>query len=224
MTVLPESPQSRVSESLAEMEPCPRCQLSDRVRRKLVLINPWDEAHAAAHPHWRVTCACQGDLTVDSLRPEFISQGPSAQFIQALYCERCCVGFVPDYMAKPAPPRYQGGREGFRRVFPDGTVGPLLTRIADDPDTGNVDFYLDSQVVGFFKNGTRPASDGIYAYEPYRSPGHLNVHNQLRSAKTPRCSYESDSQRVSFSVIANPSAGVLSLAGFDSAASPLRRT
>jgi hypothetical protein len=85
VTVLPESPQSRVSESLAEMEPCPRCQLSDRVRRKLVLINPWDEAHAAAHPHWRVTCACQGDLTVDSLRPEFISQGPSAQFIQALY-------------------------------------------------------------------------------------------------------------------------------------------
>jgi hypothetical protein len=178
VTVLPESPQSRVSESLAEMEPCPRCQLSDRVRRKLVLINPWDEAHAAAHPHWRVTCACQGDLTVDSLRPEFISQGPSAQFIQALYCERCCVGFVPDYMAKPAPPRYQGGREGFRRVFPDGTVGPLLTRIADDPDTGNVDFYLDSQVVGFFKNGTRPASDGIYAYEPYRSPGHLTLIRQ----------------------------------------------
>jgi hypothetical protein len=50
-----------------EIEPCPRCQLGDLVRRKLVLIDPWDEAHTTAHPQWRATCACQGDLTVDGL-------------------------------------------------------------------------------------------------------------------------------------------------------------
>jgi hypothetical protein len=134
------------------------------------------------------------------------------------------VGFVPEYLAKPAPPRYQGGPQGFRRVFPDGTLGPLLTRIADDADTANVDFYIDSQVVGFFKDGARPTSDGIYAYEPYRSPGHLNLHNQLGSAQVPRCYYEYESQRVSFSVVANPSAGLLSLAGFDGADFPVSLT
>ena len=119
-----------------EFEPCPRCGLTDVVRRKLVLIDPWDEAHAAAHPQWRVSCACEGDLTVDSLKPEFNSGGPLAQFIQALYCERCSLGYVPEHMVKPAPPRYKASHEGFRRVFPDGTLGPLLIRIADDPDAG----------------------------------------------------------------------------------------
>jgi hypothetical protein len=119
-----------------DFEPCPRCGRADAVRRKLVLIDPWDEAHAAAHPQWRVRCACEGDLTVDSLRPEFISAGPLAQFIHALYCERCGLGYVPEHMAKPAPPRYMGSREGFRRVLPDGSLGPLLIRIADDTGAG----------------------------------------------------------------------------------------
>ena len=117
-----------------ELEPCPCCTLLDRVRWKLILIDPWDAAHAAAHPQWRVACACEGDLTVDSLRPEFISRGPLAQFIQALYCERCGIGYVPEYMAKPAPPSYRLTHEGWRRVLPDGTLGPALTRIADDCD------------------------------------------------------------------------------------------
>ena len=116
-----------------EIEACPRCSLVDAVRWKLVLIDSYDAAHAASYPQWRTGCTCQGDLTVDGLRPEFISSGPLAQFVHALYCERCGIGYIPEYMAKPPPPRYQGSRDGFRRVFPDGTLGPLLERIADDP-------------------------------------------------------------------------------------------
>lgn len=58
------------------------------------------------------------------------------QFIEGLYCEKCAIGYVPEFMAKPAPPRYRPCPDGWRRVFPDGTLGPLLERISDDPDSG----------------------------------------------------------------------------------------
>jgi len=117
-----------------DIEVCPRCKLTDRVSPKLLLIDPADPADAAASPHWRVTCSCEGDLTVDSLKPEFLRGGALGQFIEALYCDRCGIGFVSEYMAKPPPPRYKAAPAGFRRVYPDGTVGPLLKRIADDPE------------------------------------------------------------------------------------------
>lgn len=91
---------------------------------------------AATGSPWRAACSCEGDLSVDSLKPEFVADGVLSQFIEALYCERCEVGYVPEYMAKPPPPRYQMTSEGFRRVHADGTLGPLLKCMADDPDHG----------------------------------------------------------------------------------------
>jgi hypothetical protein len=98
------------------------------------MIDAANTRHASNPRPWRVACACQGDFAVDSLKPEFQCQEPLAQFIQGLYCERCGIGYVPERMAKPSPPRYKGTREGFRRVYPDGTLGPPLQRIVDDPD------------------------------------------------------------------------------------------
>jgi hypothetical protein len=117
---------------LPEIEPCPCCNLADQARPKLILIDPMNPTRATGM--YRVNCACEGDLTVDSLRPEFVALGNLAQFIQALYCARCGIGYVPEHMAKPEPPKYQGSSEGYRRVLPDGTLGPLLQRIQDDPD------------------------------------------------------------------------------------------
>jgi hypothetical protein len=117
---------------LPEIEPCPHCNLADQARLKLILIDPANPTRATRT--YRVTCTCEDDLTVDSLRPEFVVVGNLAQFIQALYCARCGIGYVPEHMAKPEPPKYQGSSEGFRRVLPDGTLGPLLQRIVDDPN------------------------------------------------------------------------------------------
>jgi hypothetical protein len=119
---------------LAEpLEVCPRCSLGDRTKRKLVLIERGDPARISAD--WRVSCSCEGDLSVSDLKPEFAVAGPTAQFIQGLYCERCGIGYVPEHMAKPAAPAYRPTAEGWRRVYPDGTLGPLLECIADDPDS-----------------------------------------------------------------------------------------
>ena len=98
------------------------------------MISGTSTRHSSNPRLWRVTCACQGDFAVDSLKPELQSQEPLAQFIQGLYCERCGIGYVPERMAKPPQPRYKATREGFRRICADGTLGPPLQRIADDPD------------------------------------------------------------------------------------------
>jgi hypothetical protein len=79
----------------------------------------------------------------------------------------------------------------------------------------SVDFYMDSQIVGAFPSGELPMIDGSYGYEPYRSPGHLNLHRELQAGKSPRCFYKTGAQRISFSVTACPTQGVLTLVGIE---------
>lgn len=113
------------------MEACPRCKSTAQVSHKLLLINAADRCSSSSRSAWRHGCACKG-FSIDDLKPEFSDRGP---VIEGLYCDACSVGYVPDFMAKPAPPTYQISREGFQRVFEDGSIGPLLQRIADDPDS-----------------------------------------------------------------------------------------
>lgn len=117
--------------SVQPSEACPRCNLFTHVTRKLILIDPANSRPIASQSVWRASCACEG-LSVDDLKPEFATEG---QFILGMYCDSCAVGFVPEYMAKPAAPKYQSGPDGWRRVFTDGTLGPLLQRISDDPES-----------------------------------------------------------------------------------------
>lgn len=129
------TPQTMTRRTVS-VQPCPRCQQDDRVRRKLVLIDRADPARLRAN--WRVSCGCDGDLAVSDLKPEFVVEGSAAQFIQGLYCERCEAGYVPKEMVKPSAPIYQPTSGGWRRAYPDGRLGPLLERIADDPDAGQL--------------------------------------------------------------------------------------
>jgi len=116
------------------IEACPRCETTDRIRVKLILIDASDPVHVDGK-HC-VRCSCLGDLSVSDLKSEFVASGVSAQFIEGLYCERCGVGCVPEFMAKPPQAKYIGTPGGFRRVYEDGTQGPLLKRMADDPERG----------------------------------------------------------------------------------------
>ena len=74
------------------------------------------------------------EVIVDGLKSEFQSLGPLAQFVQGLYCNHCGVGYIPESMAKPAAPRFQQTPGGWRRMYSDGTLGPLLERMSDDPE------------------------------------------------------------------------------------------
>ncbi len=73
-------------------------------------------------------------FSVSDLKPEFATSGVSAQFIEGLYCDRCSVGYVPEFMAKPPRAKFIAAPGGWRRVHEDGTQGPLLERMADDPE------------------------------------------------------------------------------------------
>jgi hypothetical protein len=83
------------------------------------------------------------------------------------------------------------------------------------PKKGKVDFYMGSQVVGSFPDYPLPRIDGAYSYEPYRGPGHFNLHKQIEAGKAPRCFYDTATQRVCFCVIGSQTPGVLELVAFE---------
>jgi hypothetical protein len=86
----------------------------------------------------------------------------------------------------------------------------------------NLDFYIGHDVVGFFKDDLTPIAEGTYPYEPYRGAGHYRLQTELKRSKSPRCFYLTKEQRVSFCVVACPSYGMLSLAGFEAEPVPTR--
>jgi hypothetical protein len=110
------------------LKACPKCGTSAHVREKLILIDELNAAHLLHHPDERSACACEGNLSVDGLKPEFVRDGSLQQFIVGLYCEACGLGFVPEEMLKPEPTRWRLSKEGWHRVNSDGTLGPPTER------------------------------------------------------------------------------------------------
>jgi len=108
---------------------CPKCASSEHVREKVVLIDRLNVEHLKYHPNERSSCACQGELSVDGLKPEFVAEGPLQQFVLGLYCEACGVGFVFEEMAKPPAQSWKLSELGFHRVGADGSLGPPQERM-----------------------------------------------------------------------------------------------
>ena len=78
------------------------------------------------------------------------------------------------------------------------------------------DFMFEGMEVGVFEGVDSPRSPGRYRYEPYRGPGHYEMQTRRRSGESPRCYYDRDGVRVSFTVRDCPEYGVLELCDFES--------
>jgi len=115
------------------IEKCPRCSSTDNVERKLLLLSKGTLSQATSQ--FRPADSSDGGFTVQGLKPESLALVSDAHFMQGSYCTRCGIGFLPESVAKPEAPAYKAFSGGWRRVFPDGTFGPLLERISDDPDS-----------------------------------------------------------------------------------------
>jgi hypothetical protein len=77
-------------------------------------------------------------------------------------------------------------------------------------------FMFDGMAVSIFEGADYPRASGRYRYEPYRGPGHYEMQVRLRSGESPRCCYDCDGVRVSFTVRNCPEYGVLELCNFES--------
>lgn len=77
------------------------------------------------------------------------------------------------------------------------------------------EFFYDGSAVGLFLGADGPRSPGSHAYEPYRGPGHYELQSLLRDGGSPRCYYEAEGRRVSFTVASSPEHGVLELRDFE---------
>jgi hypothetical protein len=107
---------------------CPKCASGDHVGEKLLLIDKLNAAALKEHPDYRnERCGCEGDLSVDALKSEFVQDDPLQQFVLGFYCEACGIGFVPDEMAKPFG-GWVRSYQGWHRVNADGSIGPPQER------------------------------------------------------------------------------------------------
>lgn len=73
------------------------------------------------------------------------------------------------------------------------------------------EFRFKGMAVGEFSEPTEPQAPGRYAYQKYRSPGHLRMQQELQSGKPAKCEYTVLGRRVRFTVRAEPEYGVLEL-------------
>ncbi len=77
-----------------------------------------------------------------------------------------------------------------------------------------LEFNLEgAEAVGLFE-GEPPRADGHHRYLPYRSGSHWMMHSRLKDGDSPRCYYDMEGKRVSFSVRAFIEYGVLDLCDF----------
>ena len=78
-----------------------------------------------------------------------------------------------------------------------------------------LDFECDGISAGRFTEGASyPRAPGTYRYMPYRSLGHLRMHEKLRGMGSARCTCAASEGRMTFLVRACPEYGVLVLDDF----------
>jgi len=78
-----------------------------------------------------------------------------------------------------------------------------------------LELRFDGMAVGRFEEPDFPRSPGRYRYEPYRGPGHYEMQTQRRAGGSPRCYYDAQDVRVTFTVRDCPEYGVLELCDFE---------
>jgi len=79
-----------------QIEACPFCGETSRVRAKLVLI---DEAWVPA-PGKDPRLKYFADLRVDDVKAQNLREQPLEQFVDGFHCDRCNKGFVSDEVLK----------------------------------------------------------------------------------------------------------------------------
>jgi hypothetical protein len=70
--------------------------------------------------------------------------------------------------------------------------------------------------VGRFEEDPLPSAAGCYRYVPYRSLGHFQFQESLRTSGPQRCHYVIGRKKHHFTVMSCPSYGLLELAEFGS--------
>ena len=86
--------------------------------------------------------------------------------------------------------------------------------------TSSVEFMFNGMQVGCFDAAALPSRPGRYRYMPYRSFGHYEMHKLLRAGGAPRCWYDIEEFRISFTVGAFPEYSLLDLHDFDRSPRP----
>jgi hypothetical protein len=89
------------------------------------------------------------------------------------------------------------------------------------PPTYGPEFVFEDNAVGSFLGAHAPRTPGRHRYEPFRGLAHFDMQTVLRNGGMPRCSYDTEGFRVTFTMTDCPEYGILDLQEFEE--SPLNR-
>ncbi len=81
-------------------------------------------------------------------------------------------------------------------------------------------FFYGPFEVGVFSGDSYPHEPGIFGYTPVEGDGHEELQLARRGGAEPRCHFDADGQRITFTVRSSPRYGRLELSDFASAPVP----
>ena len=81
-------------------------------------------------------------------------------------------------------------------------------------------FFYGPFEAGVFDGGTYPQDPGVYTYIPIDGDGHEELQQARRGGAEPRCHFDLDGRRITFTVRSCPRSGRIELAEFTSAPVP----
>ncbi len=84
----------------------------------------------------------------------------------------------------------------------------------------NLVFFHGPFEVGVFSGETYPREPGTYAYSPIEGDGHEEVQLARRVGGEPRCHFDADGQRITFSIRSSPRYGLIELTDFETGPIP----
>jgi len=84
----------------------------------------------------------------------------------------------------------------------------------EEHDRKHREFYFNGGPVGIFLGSEMPLTPGRYKYELYRGGSHYKMQVLCRTGYSPRCYYDKDGVRVSFTVQICSEYGILDLSDF----------
>ena len=82
-------------------EACPNCGSTNFVEEKMIMLGKFSAGQLYAIENYEGCRLHKGEsLSIDKLDPKFVKEENMDRFVDGLYCSKCGVGFIPEYMLK----------------------------------------------------------------------------------------------------------------------------
>lgn len=82
-------------------EACQSCGSEDFLQKKIIMIGKFTDEQIFAIENYEGCQYHKGEsLSIDKIDPQYLKEKNMDRFVDGLYCTKCGIGFIPNYMLK----------------------------------------------------------------------------------------------------------------------------